>query len=128
MKKYYPTLSPAVFDMCIALDPTYDVHKDRAGTYGKWILGLAVRNGGQIPDEGHIEDSLVRFEENKANLKNKDIGQFKTVAELDAYLDNPDSYKDLSKRQQLRQVQKAVHNTDISKDAELVFEDSDWQV
>lgn len=109
----------------IQLDPTYK-GGDIAGTYAKWILSLA--NKDKLHNLGHVADILSRFEENKKNLKNKDIMTFKSLEDLDSYLNDKDSYKELSQRQELRQTQKAVHNTDLSQDAELVFENSEWVV
>lgn len=128
MKKYYPNIPNEQFQVLVELDPTYKKGSKNAGTYGKWILGLANKNRGTIEGAGHITDVLQRFEENKNNLKNKDIGSFKTIADLENYLDDENSYKELSDRQKLRQVQKAVHNTNIEKDADLVYTDDSWVV
>jgi len=49
---------------------------------------------------------------------------FKSLEDLDNYLNDKNSYKELSQRQELRQTQKAVRASDIEKDAELVYEDS----
>lgn len=128
MRKYYPNISDEDFMSYIELDPTYKKGSKNPGNYAKWILALVTRNKGTLPDEGHIEDILRRFEENKNNLKDKNISRFKSVQELEDYLNDENSYKELSSRQQLRQTQKAVRNTDIEKDAELVYMDRDWEV
>ena len=128
MRKYYPNISDEDFMSYIELDPTYKKGSKNPGNYAKWILALVTRNKGTLPDEGHIEDILRRFEENKNNLKDKNISRFKSVQELEDYLNDESSYKELSSRQQLRQTQKAVRNTAIEKDAELVYMDRDWEV
>lgn len=125
-RKYYPNMSDEDFNRVIALDPTFDVRKDKLGTYGKWLLSLF--NSGKLTNEGHVNDLLTRFESVKNNLKQRDIMRYKSLEEVDDMLNNEDSYKDLSKRQELRQVQKAVHKTDVNKEASKVFEDSKWEV
>lgn len=125
LKKYFPKIDDKKYLALIQLDPTYK-GGDIAGTYAKWILSLA--NKDKLHNLGHVADILSRFDENKKNLKNKDIMTFKSLEDLDSYLNDKDSYKELSQRQELRQTQKAVHNTDLSQDAELVFENSKWVV
>ena len=126
VRKMFPNISDEDFDRVIRLDPTFQDGKDSVGTYGKWLLNLF--NKGKLDNEGHITDVLTRFEQEKKNLKNKDIGQFKSIEEVDTYLNNPDNYNVLSDRQKLRQTQKSVRNTDIDRDAKKVFETDDWVV
>lgn len=126
MRKFYPKLTDEQFNQCIELDPTYKKGSDKAGTYAKWILGLA--NRGKLDNVGHIKDLLQRFEDNKNNLVDKNIMRFTTIVDLEDYLNDESSYKKLSARQELRKTQKAVHNTDIEKDADLVFSSSSWEV
>ena len=128
MKKYYKNIPDDKFQELIELDPTYKNGSNNAGTYGKWILGLANKNNGEIENVGHITDAIKRFDQNKKQLKNKDIMQFKSVKEVDDYLNNEDNYNELTDRQKLRQTQKNVRNTDIDKDATKVFENSMWEV
>lgn len=126
MKKYYPNIPDEKFMYYIKLDPTYKDGSNNAGNYGKWILGLA--NKGEIENIGHVTDVLRRFEETKNSLKNKDIMKYKSVDEVEDMLNNDDSYKDLSHRQEVRQRQKDRKNADLGKEAKLVYEDSDWEV
>lgn len=128
MKKYYPNIPDEKFQELIELDPTYKKGSNNAGTYGKWILGLANKNNGELDNIGHITDVIKRFDQNKKQLKNKDIMQFKSVEEVDNYLNNDDNYNELTDRQKLRQTQKNVRNTDVDKDATKVFENSMWEV
>ena len=125
-RKYYPNISDNDFNRIIALDPTFKREKDKLGNYGKWLLSLFSK--GQLQNEGHVKDLLNRFESVKNNLKQRDIMKYKSLEEVDNMLNNEDSYKDLSKRQELRQVQKAVHMTNVNKEASKVFEDSKWEV
>ena len=125
-RKYYPNISDNDFNRIIALDPTFKREKDKLGNYGKWLLSLFSK--GQLQNEGHVKDLLNRFESVKNNLKQRDIMKYKSLEEVDNMLNNEDSYKDLSKRQELRQVQKAVHRTNVNKEASKVFEDSKWEV
>ena len=126
VKKYYPNISQEDFDRIIALDPTFNREQDKLGTYGKWILSLF--NKGKLTDEGHVFDLLTRFESEKNNLKNKDIGHFNSIEEVDDYLDDESNYKSLSNRQKLRKTQKAVRQSNLKDDADLLFSNNNWEV
>ncbi|MBO7734743.1 MAG: hypothetical protein J6S67_19440 [Methanobrevibacter sp.] len=125
MKKYYPNIPDEKFMDYIKLDPTYR-GGNNAGTYARWILGLANKN--QLDNVGHVRDLLTRFEDNKKNLVSKDIMKFKTMQELEDFLNDENSYKDLSHRQEVRQRQKERAGADLGKEATKVYEDSDWEV
>lgn len=125
-RKYYPTIKDSDFNRIIRLDPTTNIEKDKLGTYSKWLLNLFKNN--KLDNEGHVKDLLARFDKEKKRLKNKDIMSYKSLEDVDKALDDDSSYNQLSSRQELRQTQKAVRNTDIDKDAKLVYEDSDWEV
>lgn len=126
VRKNYPKISDEDFYRLIKLDPTYREGSNSVGTYGKWILTMFQK--GKLNNEGHVTDALARFESEKKNLKNKDIGQFKSLEEIDEYLDNDDNYKTLSHRQEVRQRQNDRKNVDLGNEAEKVFESSDWEV
>lgn len=128
VKKLYPNMPDDLFYKLIAFDPTYEEDKDRVGTYGKWILNGYNKGNITDVDFGHLKDALTRFEDNKKNLKNKDIGKYKTLDELDTMLDDENSYKDLSHRQEVRQRQRARRNADLDEEASLVYEDDEWEV
>ena len=128
MKKYYIKIPEDKFQSLVELDPTYKPGSNNAGTYGKWILNLANKNNGDIPNIGHVTDVLKRFDTNKKQLKNKDIMSFKSIDEIDKYLNDENNYNELSARQRLRQTQKSVSKTNVNKDAEKVFEDDRWEV
>lgn len=127
LKRYYPNVSSADAERLVKLDPTFK-NDGTLGTYSKWILGIANKGNGKIDNEGHLRDVLVRFEEEKNGLVNKDIMKFKTVDDVETMLNDDNSYKDLSHRQEVRQRQKDRKNADIEKDAKKVYEDSDWVV
>jgi hypothetical protein len=126
VRKKYPKISDEDFNRLIRLDPTFNANRDAVGTYGKWILTMFQQ--GKLNNEGHVRDALARFEEEKKHLKNKDIGQFKSLEEIDAYLDNDDNYKSLSHRQEVRQRQKDRKNVDLDTDAEKVYDSPNWEV
>lgn len=126
VRKNYPNISDEDFNRLIRLDPTFVEGKDSVGTYGKWILTLF--NKGKLTNEGHLTDVLTRFEENKKYLKNKDIGQFKSLEDVDNYLNDESNYNSLSHRQEVRQRQNDRKNTDVNKDATLVYEGTKWQI
>ena len=83
---------------------------------------------GNLKNEGHVKDILTRFDKEKKNLKNKDIMTYKSLEDLDNALNDEESYQDQTDRQKLRKTQDAVRKSDLSKDAEKVHEDSDWEV
>lgn len=126
VRKYYPNISDEDFNRIIRLDPTTNIQRDKLGSYSKWLLTLFQK--GKLTNEGHVKDLLNRFEKEKKNLKNKDIMSYKSMEDVDAVLDDSTSYDELSARQQLRQTQKAVRKTNIEENADLVYEDSDWEV
>lgn len=128
MKPHYPNIPDEKFQEIIELDPTYKKGSNNAGTYGKWLLNLANKNGGDLPNLGHITDVLKRFDTSKKQLKNKDIMKFRSVQEVDDYLNDENNYNELSDRQKLRQTQNAVRKTDTTKDAKLVYSDSDFDI
>ena len=128
MKPHYPNIPENRFQSIIELDPTYKSGSANAGTYGKWLLSLANRNGGRVDDEEYITDVLTKFEDNKKFLKEKDTMKFKTIYDVDDYLNDEDSYKEESARQKLRRTQKDVRAYDLEKGADKVFDGDDWMV
>ena len=126
VKKNYPKISDEDFDRVIRLDPTFVEGKDSVGTYGKWLLNLF--NKGKLDNEGHVKDVLTRFEGNKKYLKNKDIGQFKSLEDVDEYLNDNENYKDKSHRQEVRDRQKDRKNVDLEDEALVVYKDNLWTV
>lgn len=126
MDKYYPNIKSNDIQYLIEMDPTYKQGSNQLGTYGRWILTLA--NKGPIQNVGHLTDVLTRFEEEKKNLVNKDIMKYKSVDDVEAMLNDDSSYKDKTHRQEVRERQKDRRNVDLGKDAEKVYEDSEWEV
>lgn len=114
VRKNYPKISDEDFNKLIRLDPTFNENRNSVGTYGKWILNLF--NKGKLDNIGHVKDLLTRFEENKKYLLNKDINKFKSLEEVDDYLNNDNNYKEKSHRQEVRDNQKARKNADVSGD------------
>ena len=126
MKKYFPNIPDEQFQSLIELDPTYTPGSKNAGTYGRWILTLA--NKGKLNNIGHVKDLLTRFNDESKYLKNKDIMRYKTMDEVEDMLNNEDSYKEQSHRQEVRDRQKARKNADLENEAKKVYEDSNWEV
>lgn len=102
VKRLYPNISDEDFDRLIRLDPTFQSNRDSVGKYGKWILNLF--NKDKLDNEGHVFDLLSRFEEAKPQLKEKDVNRFKSITDLEDYLNDENNYNELSRRQQLRKV------------------------
>jgi hypothetical protein len=122
----YPNIPEDQFMSIISLDPTYVQGRDSVGRYGKWLLNLY--NKGNLGNFGHVSDVLTRFDSNKKYLKNKDIGQFKSIEAIDEYLNNPDNYNDATTRQKVRDAQKARRNADLDVEADHVLAGSEWDV
>jgi hypothetical protein len=74
---------------------------------------------------GHLQDVLKRFEDNKKYLINKDINKFKSMQEIDTYLNDENNYNELSHSQIVRQHRKDKQNVDLNNEAELIYRDSD---
>lgn len=126
IKNYYPNIEDNLFMQLIALDPTYKENSNSAGTYGKWILNIY--NQGRLKEEDFykVTDELKEFEKKKKYFTNKDIGQFKDLADLANGLDNvevPDETQ-LTQRQLEKQASKIEKAADLN--ADVVYEDSDW--
>lgn len=110
----------------IELDPTYKPGSNQPGRYARWILRLA--NGNMISRIAHLPDLLRRFEENRADLINRDIMSYHTMSELEDALNDDSSYKQQSKRQQLRATQKRVRSADLSDQAQLLYDTPNWEI
>ena len=130
MKKYYPNIPDEEFIKYIELDPTYK-GGDNAGNYARWILGLADKN--KLDNIGHVKDILTRFDKERNNLVTRDIMKFKSMVELEDFLNDDNSYKELTHRQEVRQRQKdrrdyKNNKTDLGDEAQLVYDDDEWQI
>ena len=108
-------------------DPTWNDNKEH-GQYSKWILDKLNRNLLNNSHLGHLNDTLKRFEDNKKNLKNKDINKFKSTQEIDTYLNDNDNYNELSHSQIVRQHRRDKQKADLDNEAELIYEDPDWEI
>ena len=108
-------------------DPTWNSNKEQ-GQYSKWILDKLNRNLLDSSYLGHLYDALKRFEDNKKYLKNKDINKFKSLQDIDTYLNDDNNYNELSHSQIVRQHRRDKQNVDLDNDAELIYEDSDWEI
>lgn len=108
-------------------DPTWNETKEQ-GQYSKWILDKLNRNLLNNSHLGHLHDALKRFEDNKKYLKNKDINKFKSVQEIDTYLNDDNNYNELSHSQIVRQHRRDKQKVDLGNEAELIYEDSNWEI
>lgn len=134
-RKRYPEIDDETFNMLLKLDPTY-TGGDNKGSYSQWIMDLykRIKKQGEsrlrrFVDEDlyKVSDYLAEFDEKKKFFKNKDINQFKTLPDLAQALEEVGE-GELSHRQEVRQRQKDRKNADLGKEAELVHEDSKWEV
>lgn len=120
----YPNIEESKFYQLIKLDPTYKDGVDSVGTYGKWILNLYNKNKLKEEDFYKVTDYLTDFESKKKWIKQKDIGQYKTLPDLAKALEEVSV--ELSQNQKDRAFKKKFKNADL--DADLVYEDEKWEV
>jgi len=119
--QYYKDMDDAKFQELVALDPTYRGGQ-QAGNYARWILNMYLKGTLKEEDFYKVTENLEKFDRLKRQLQNKDIFQFKYIRELEDTL-NKIEPPELSARQQQRQSKKQG-----LKDADLVYEDNDWEV
>ena len=124
VRKNYPKISETDFREIVELDPTYKGN-DSVGKYTKWLLNLYNKKRFVLKEKkNHIKDLLLQFEYKKKALKNRDIGYYKTLEQLEETLSN--TQVELSKRQKLRQVTKQKHNINPEEEIITEYEDEDW--
>ena len=119
VKKYFPKVPEEKIQTLIELDPTYQ-GGDNLGKFGKWILGLY--NKGQLKDEDFykVPQYLTTFKDNLKKIQNKDIMSYKTLPDLAQAIQPYEGQKDVSKKQQVKQLK--------SDEAEKVLETSKWLI
>ncbi len=123
VRKYYPTIPPAMFDRLIRLDPTFNPARESLGTYGKWILNL-FKKGVEF-DKNHITDALSLFDRYKSKLDIKDIGKYKDVQEID---DAVDALLQQGVEKTKSQEKKEKSRVSIEDNATKVYENAKWVV
>ena len=118
IKKYYPKIDDNMIKTLVALDPTFK-GGNNLGKYGKWILNLY--NRGQLKDEDFykVTEYLTTFTNNLSKMPNKDIMTYKSLPDLAKVIQPYEGQKDISKKQQVR---------DIKKGAKKVMETKNWLV
>ena len=119
VKKYFPKVPEEEIQTLIELDPTYQ-GGDNLGKFGKWILGLY--NKGQLKDEDFykVPQYLTTFKDNLKKIQNKDIMSYKTLPDLAQAIQDYEGQKDVSKKQQVKQLK--------SDEAEKVLETPNWLI
>ena len=119
VKKYFPKVPEEKIQTLIELDPTYQ-GGDNLGKFGKWILGLY--NKGQLKDEDFykVPQYLTTFKDNLKKIQNKDIMSYKTLPDLAQAIQPYEGQKDVSKKQQVKQLK--------SDEAEKVLDNSTWLI
>jgi len=118
VKKYFPKVPEEKIQTLIALDPTYQ-GGEQLGKYGKWILGLYNRKLLKDEDFYKVTEYLTTFVNNLSKMPNKDIMTYKSLPDLAKVVQQFEGQKDISKKQQVR---------DIKKGAKKVMETNDWLV
>ena len=102
VRKYYPNIPDDVFDMLIALDPTYN-GKQSLGKYGKWILNLYNRGSIAEDELDQITPLLQQFTTYRNRIQNKDLNFYKSIQALsDTLAEVVDDDSMLTPRQKVR--------------------------
>lgn len=85
-KYYIGKLDKDEFDDVIALDPTFSSEQDKLGSYGKWLLTLAIKNGTEslLQESEEVTDQLGIFDEHKRSydVNDRDIMRCKSLQDL----------------------------------------------
>ena len=118
IKKYYPKIDDNMIKTLVALDPTYQ-GGEQLGKYGKWILNLYNRKLLKDEDFYKVTEYLTTFVNNLSKMPNKDIMTYKSLPDLAKAIQGFEGQKDISKKQQVR---------DIKKGAKKIMETNDWLV
>ena len=118
IKKYYPKIDDNMIKTLVALDPTYQ-GGEQLGKYGKWILNLYNRKLLKDEDFYKVTEYLTTFVNNLSKMPNKDIMTYKSLPDLAKAIQGFEGQKDISKKQQIR---------DIKKGAKKIMETNDWLV
>ena len=118
IKKYYPKIDDNMIKTLVALDPTYQ-GGEQLGKYGKWILNLYNRKLLKDEDFYKVTEYLTTFVNNLSKMPNKDIMTYKSLPDLAKVVQQFEGQKDISKKQQVR---------DIKKGAKKIMETNDWLV
>lgn len=84
-EKYYPTVPDRVFDAVVTADTlTSKFQSGKVGMYAKWLLRLYLKGAFTMESLETAMQCITVFDRlSKANLlENKDINQYKTLAEM----------------------------------------------
>lgn len=119
VKKYFPKVPEEKIQTLVKLDPTYQ-GGDNLGKFGKWILGLYNKGNLKEEDFYKVPQYLTTFKDNLKKIQNKDIMTYKTLPDLAQVIQPFEGQKDVSKKQQIKQLK--------SNEAEKVLETSKYYV
>jgi hypothetical protein len=125
--KYYSDIKREVFDKLIALDPTFNVERDKLGDYGKWIINAFKQKRLKGTDLERLSEVLFDFNERKRYInppEMRDINKYKTIDEIRTALDNIQ----LTANQQAKQARKAKQHADLGEEAEFIGENDNWEI
>lgn len=118
--KYYSKIPKEDFEAIVNADPSKK--KDGSiGKFTKWMLSLYQKESLQLEDLYKATEYLTLYMKHFNHVEKKDINMFKSLGdlykEIEKFKENADDYKSNSER-----------DNEIKKDAEKVYEDSEWLV
>ena len=127
-------IDDATFMVLINLDTTYKKGSNSLGTYGKWILSHFKKGDIKYTDFDDVTLALTLFDKYRKVLPNKDIGKYKTVADIMDIIQgmDDDSFYDLMTPSQKVKYKKKIKSGKITVAAEddydTAYQDDYWTV
>ena len=121
-QKYYSNIPEDIFQEIISADPTYNPQKpQKMGKFGKWLLGIYLKDNLKTEDLYKATDYLSYFVKFNGKIQQKDIMKYKSLPELysvvEPFISNPDQAA--TKSEEVRKIKEG---------AEKVYEDAKWMV
>lgn len=121
-QKYYSNIPQDIFQQIISADPTYNSDKpNKMGKFGKWLLGIYLKDNLKIEDLYKATQYLQTFIRYSGKIEQKDIMKYKSLQELytvvEPFISNPE--QTATKAEEIRKVKEG---------AEKVYEDEKWMV
>lgn len=114
------------FNSLLAIDPTTDVSKNKAGKYCLWILKQFKKGNLKESDYMNLTDALEYFNKHGKKFEEPDIGRYATVQDfLDAVEEVGN--RPLTEKERAKQLKKQAHHAG-DDDKKFCVADGVWEV